>query len=168
MAYRKNRFGTFTPDNILIAIAALMMFMYCMCNSQQKELMKKSLFGGLVRPSFRKPMGPPPSTQSMMGIKPESAEHVRTLSHDKPCIIVIYANWCGHCKNLKPHWNKMAQSPTHGAHVVAVDSDEQPEVAKQLGAQGYPTILGMKNGQTVPHQGGRTAEDLSDFISQLH
>ena len=136
MAYRKNRFGTFTPDNILIAIAAPMMSMYRDVQFPTERTNEKITFWWISTSVFQETHGASPSTQSMMGIKPESAEHVRTLSHDKPCIIVIYANWCGHCKNLKSHWNKMAQSPTHGAHVVAVDSDEQPEVAKQLRCPG--------------------------------
>ena len=59
-------------------------------------------------------------------------------------------------------------SRSHGAHVVAVDSDKQPDVATQLGAQGYPTILGMKNGQTIPYEGDRKKDDLSAFAHRLH
>ena len=162
MARRGNRFGTLTPDNMLMVVAGLMVLMYFMCNSQQMEREKKSLFGGMGLAHHRGT----PNAKHMMGHVPKNAQEVRDMSHQKPCMIVVYANWCGHCKNLKPEWNSMVENSR--AHVVAVDSDKQPDVATQLGAQGYPTILGMKNGQTIPYEGDRKKDDLSAFAHRLH
>lgn len=87
-------------------------------------------------------------------------------------IVEFYAPWCGHCKNLKPAYEKAAKSLQGLAKVAAVDCDE--EVNKPfcgtMGVQGFPTLKivrpGKKAGRPTveDYQGARTAKAIVDAV----
>jgi protein disulfide-isomerase A6 len=86
----------------------------------------------------------------------------QVIGVNKPFLIAIVANWCGHCKNLKPTWEQLAtEYPMSFLTVEATDKDGE-KVAQMLGAKGFPTILcGDASGKiTGPHQGGRDRNSL--------
>jgi protein disulfide-isomerase A6 len=87
-------------------------------------------------------------------------------------IVEFYAPWCGHCKNLKPAYEKAAQSLAGIAKVAAVNCDE--EVNKpfcgQMGVQGFPTLKivrpGKKPGRPIvdAYEGPRTAKGIVEAV----
>ena len=108
-------------------------------------------------------------------------EHVAVLKKDnfedfiknnKFAFVKFYAPWCGHCKNLKPAYEKAAQSLAGIAKVAAVNCDE--EVNKpfcgQMGVQGFPTLKivrpGKKPGRPIvdAYEGPRTAKGIVEAV----
>jgi protein disulfide-isomerase A6 len=87
-------------------------------------------------------------------------------------IVEFYAPWCGHCKNLKPAYEKAAKSLTGLAKVVAVNCDEEANkpLCGSMGVQGFPTLKlvrpGKKPGKPAveDYQGGRTAKAIVDAV----
>ncbi|KAJ5630072.1 Thioredoxin [Penicillium herquei] len=87
-------------------------------------------------------------------------------------IVEFYAPWCGHCKNLKPAYEKAAQNLNGLAKVAAVncDEDENKPFCGQMGVQGFPTLkivtpskkAGRPNVQD--YQGPRTAKGIVDAV----
>jgi thiol-disulfide isomerase/thioredoxin len=85
-----------------------------------------------------------------------------------PEFVMIYADWCGHCKTAKPDFEKMAaESPLNiGEHKVYIrmvngDSDE----GKALKVEGYPTFrLYKPDGRMVEYKGGRSVDQYKEFI----
>jgi thiol-disulfide isomerase/thioredoxin len=78
-------------------------------------------------------------------------------------LIVCYAPWCGHCKNLKPVWEELARNYPNS--FLAIDSTDKEmkgdELANMLGVRGFPTIMVFEAGKIVgQHQGGRDADSL--------
>ena len=51
------------------------------------------------------------------------------MKSDELWMVEFYAPWCGHCKNLKPHWEKVAKALKGVVKVAAVDCDEHKSVA---------------------------------------
>ena len=47
---------------------------------------------------------------------------------------------CGHCKNLKPTWERLAKQLKGVVKVAAVNCDEHQQLAAQFGVRGFPTI----------------------------
>lgn len=73
---------------------------------------------------------------------------------------------CGHCKNLKPEWEKAATALKGILGVGAVDADAHRELGGQYNVKGFPTIKIMyANPETgeiksVDYQGPRESKDI--------
>ena len=67
---------------------------------------------------------------------------------------------CGHCKNLKPHYQDAAQVFEDEPQVTfaALDCTEHAEVCKFAGVSGYPTLkyYHYYNKGQADYNGGRT------------
>ncbi|KAF3001262.1 hypothetical protein E8E13_003672 [Curvularia kusanoi] len=87
-------------------------------------------------------------------------------------IVEFYAPWCGHCKNLKPAYEKAAQSLAGIAKVAAVNCDEEMNkpFCGQMGIQGFPTLKivrpGKKPGRPIvdDYQGPRNAKGIVEAV----
>ncbi|KAL8799047.1 MAG: hypothetical protein Q9200_007638, partial [Gallowayella weberi] len=87
-------------------------------------------------------------------------------------IVEFYAPWCGHCKNLKPAYEKAAKSLDGLAQVAAVDCDNESNKAfcGSMGVQGFPTLKivkpSKKSGKPTveDYNGGRTTKDIVDAV----
>ncbi|CAG8890049.1 unnamed protein product [Penicillium egyptiacum] len=87
-------------------------------------------------------------------------------------IIEFYAPWCGHCKNLKPAFEKAAKNLDGLAKVAAIncDDDENKPFCGQMGVQGFPTLKivtpSKKPGKprVEDYQGPRSAKGIVDAV----
>jgi len=96
-----------------------------------------------------------------------------TALGSKPSFVKFYAPWCGHCKNLAPIFEQLADtfSPHKDkVHIVKIDADgDGKETGKKYGVSGFPTLKWFPNGvdsDPEPYEGGRDLETLVDFISK--
>jgi protein disulfide-isomerase-like protein len=90
----------------------------------------------------------------------------------KPQFVMFYAPWCGHCKRIMPAFDQLGEN-YEGVSVLKVNCDDQPEMAKAHGIQGFPTLKFFQNGMEDPqtyvvYDGERNLDGLQSFIrSQL-
>lgn len=85
-------------------------------------------------------------------------------------MILYYAPWCPHCKEMMPEWEKFVQQAKAEKLPMTfetVNSDEKPEVVKTKGIQGFPTIRVEKNGKEQDYDGARTASAMLKFAKTL-
>jgi len=92
----------------------------------------------------------------------------------KPKLVLIYANWCGHCQAMKPNWEQMKtnlleRNMYSPEDIIEIESGEQeqklPELNNSLqGAKieivGYPTMGKIEDGGFSKYEGGRDMESL--------
>ncbi|XP_055710332.1 protein disulfide-isomerase A6 homolog [Phlebotomus papatasi] len=87
------------------------------------------------------------------------------LNSDDVWLVEFFAPWCGHCKNLAPHWAKAASELKGKVKLGALDATVHQSKAQEYGVQGYPTIKffpgGKKDRDSVQeYDGGRTSSDI--------
>lgn len=91
-------------------------------------------------------------------------------------MVEFFAPWCGHCKNLEPHW-RAAASELKGKVKVwffislqktnlfnqlgALDATANTMMANRFGIRGFPTIKFFGAGEksvedAIDYDGGRT------------
>ena len=64
----------------------------------------------------------------------------------KDSVVVVYADWCGHCKNFKPDMEKAARQ---SSKVILLNSDtpEGKKFMKENNVTGFPSVV--QNGKTL-------------------
>lgn len=90
------------------------------------------------------------------------------LQSEDMWLVEFFAPWCGHCKNLAPHWAEAATKLKGKVKLGALDATVHTSKASSYGIQGYPTIKffapGKKDSDSVSdYDGGRTANDIVNW-----
>lgn len=88
-----------------------------------------------------------------------------------PTFTLYYADWCPHCKSIKPvfkDWSSSGSTTVGGTTVFLemVEADSNPEKLKDVPVKGYPTfLLKTSNGQYKEFDGDRTPEGWASWLA---
>jgi len=84
----------------------------------------------------------------------------------KRTLVLFYAPWCPHCKDIMPNWDALSKKHANdpSLKVQKVDCDAHPEQAKKNKVEGYPTIILFKDGKKIVYESGaRDVKSLEHF-----
>ena len=73
---------------------------------------------------------------------------------------------CGHCKAIKPDWDKLIADFEGSATQMVADVDctaEGEPLCQEFGIQGFPTLKWGDPSDLQDYNGGRSYEDLKQF-----
>lgn len=71
------------------------------------------------------------------------------LQPEQTVLLDFWATWCGPCKMLAPTLDEIAKENHENVKVCKINIDEEPDLAAQFGVMSIPTLVVMKNGQTI-------------------
>ena len=106
--------------------------------------------------------------------EPSEVEHLTDdtfdafMEKENSVMVMFYAPWCGHCKQMKPKFtsaaSKMKELDINGK-LAAVDCTKESKLASRFGVKGYPTVKYFKDGQEAFDAGhAREEKAILDFM----
>ncbi|EIW70859.1 hypothetical protein TREMEDRAFT_38433 [Tremella mesenterica DSM 1558] len=108
------------------------------------------------------------SASSVIDLDPSNFDQY--VGGSKPALVEFFAPWCGHCKNLAPVYEQLADAFDPSKVVIAkTDADgEGRDLGQRYGVQGFPTLKWFPAGSTEPvdYSGGRDLDSLANFVSK--
>ena len=80
-------------------------------------------------------------------------------------MVYFHMNGCPHCTKFNPEWEKFASSTK--MKTKKVESKEMNAQEKQLGVDGFPTIMLLGPKGPKKYSGARTASALQQWVNNL-
>ena len=73
----------------------------------------------------------------------------------------FYAPWCGHCKALKPTWEKLGpQMAMLGITIGQIDCTVHTDIASRYAIRGFPSIKLFRRGRAIDYEGMRDQDSI--------
>jgi len=83
-----------------------------------------------------------------------------------PVLADFAAQWCGPCKRLAPVIDEIAAEMGSKIKVVAVDIDDNQDIASEYNILSVPTLIIFKNGKEISRNIGLVSKNaLMEFIN---
>lgn len=99
-----------------------------------------------------------------------TSESWQKETEGKTVFVKFFAPWCGHCKKMKPAWDKLMTKYEDSESVLIADVDcieAGKSLCDEVGVSGFPTIKYGVNWNLQDYKKGRDFESLDEFASQL-
>jgi protein disulfide-isomerase-like protein len=84
--------------------------------------------------------------------------------HDptKDVFVKFYAPWCGHCQELAPKWEKLAQEYSSNKDLIIAKFDATKNEAEGVNVEQFPTLIFYPKGgkDEIPYDGDMDPEEL--------
>jgi len=117
---------------------------------------------------------PPIDIQS----KKDITKALKQIMKGPVTILLVYADWCGHCHDLMPHWDAATKSPSRTVPSIKLNEKETESFNSALQSlnqnqssihvSGYPTVLVLdsKGNKITDVEGKKDTASLTQLMSQ--
>jgi thiol-disulfide isomerase/thioredoxin len=102
-----------------------------------------------------------------LNLKKQINSQNMTGGGNKIDIILFKADWCGHCINFKPTWEKLQQKFNNKFHFITYDADKNTEELKKYNVSSFPTIIIQDGEHKKEYDGERDMKSLESLFNNL-
>ena len=79
--------------------------------------------------------------------------------------VLFHWSQCGHCKAMMPDWKKFKSQYQGNIKIEDYESTANPQIMKDNGIKGYPTIRYYNNGTSEEYSGKRDVTSFLEFLN---
>lgn len=76
-----------------------------------------------------------------------------------PVLVDFWAPWCGPCRAMSPVLDELSQEYAGKVKICKMNVDENPATPQQFGVRAIPTMVLIKNGNTIEQITGAVPKD---------
>ena len=100
-------------------------------------------------------------------VKKINTNDFNEMSKDGVIVVDFNATWCGPCKMLAPVLEEVSEDFAGKASFYSVDTDENPDLARQFGIMNIPALVLLKDGEKADMNVGFVPKDaIASFINK--
>ena len=130
-----------------------------------------AIYGGLMGLlfgfAFLQPSGPVLSTDSGITEVESAAQFNEMVEKPNETVVAYFhAPWCGTCRRVGPVISDLSRNHSEGAVFLAVNTDDNPDVAQELEVQYLPTSIVFRNGRETARFVG--VFDTAQLLEVIH
>lgn len=96
--------------------------------------------------------------QALFNGRPLDVDSARFEKHvsrnDIPVLVDFWAEWCGPCKTMAPHYAQAAQRLEPGVRLLKVDTERSQDLAARFAIRSIPTLALFRGGREIARQTG--------------
>ena len=85
------------------------------------------------------------------------------LMANVPVLVDFYADWCGPCRMLRPALEQLSEERSD-VKVVAVNIDENPDLADDFDVTSIPCVILFKNGAEADRSIGLVPKEMLEAL----
>lgn len=74
--------------------------------------------------------------------------------NDIPVVVDFWATWCGPCRGMAPHYERVAGEMEPNYRFLKVDTDANPDLSARYRIQAIPTLMLFRGGQLLAQRPG--------------
>lgn len=89
----------------------------------------------------------------------------KVLNGTGKVLIDFFATWCGPCRMIAPFIEEIAEEKAGEVEVYKIDIDQSPDIARQFGIRGVPTLMVFEGGKPVNQMVG--AQPKAQILQML-
>lgn len=83
--------------------------------------------------------------------------------------VLLYADWCGYCKAMKPDWDKIEKkyNGKNNLNIMSFEESKHQNKLQEFNVKGFPTIYTIIDGTAEEYNGGRSYDEMCAHIDSI-